>query len=74
MNNGFDPASDARFRAVTELEIRYLREQVELLWEHMGKRRTEIDAISNRINGTILSAAGILGAILFGVIRAKLGL
>jgi hypothetical protein len=74
MNNSFDPASDARFRAVTELEIRYLREQINLLREHMSKRRAEIDAISNRINGTILSAAGILGAVLFGVVKSKLGL
>lgn len=73
-SNGFDAASDARFRATVEIEQRHLWRQMELLWEHNAKRRREIEAVAARINGSILCAAGILAAVLFGVVRPKLGL
>jgi hypothetical protein len=32
MNGGFDPASDARFRATVEIEQKHFWRQIELLW------------------------------------------
>lgn len=77
----YDQIAEVRFRTATELENRYVREQIALLWMHMSKRRAENEATSKRINelawsavGIALSAVGILGAILFSIVRAKIGL
>jgi hypothetical protein len=72
--NGFDPVSDARFRAMVEAEQRWGREQIALLWGHMAKRRDEITAIRERINGAILWAAMAAAALLFSLIKPKIGL
>jgi hypothetical protein len=41
--NGFDPASDARFRATMEIKQRHTEEQLALLWQHNRKRHDEIE-------------------------------
>jgi hypothetical protein len=43
---GFDPVSEARFRATIEVELRHVQGQIGLLWDHHGKRREEIKAVS----------------------------
>ena len=85
MNGGFDPASDARFRATTEIEQRYTAKQIDLLWQHNRKRRAEIiavqkqltreiEAIKSRINGAIWSfAVAAAGAVVI-LLKPKLGL
>jgi hypothetical protein len=40
--NGFDPASDARFRATVEIETKYTHQQIDLLWQHNRKRQEEL--------------------------------
>ena len=84
-NGGFDPASDARFRATTEIEQRHTAKQIDLLWQHNHKRRTEIiavqkqltkeiEAIKSRINGAIWSfACAAAGAVVI-LLKPKLGL
>jgi hypothetical protein len=85
MSNGFDAASDATFRARVEAERQWTREQVELLWRSMSKRRGElaaletelsarIEAIRERINGAILWAALAAGGLLLNLAKTKLGL
>lgn len=84
-NSGFDPVSDARFRATVEAERHWTREQVGLLWHHMGKRRGELQRLDERlteeitgvkqsINKFILWLALAVGGVLFSIVRAKLGL
>jgi hypothetical protein len=83
--NGFDPASDARFRATVEIEQRHLWKQIDLLWQHNHKRRTEIanvqkhltaeiEAIKSRINGAIWSFACAAAGALVILLKPKLGL
>jgi hypothetical protein len=83
--SGSGSGGEAECRATVNAEIRHLWRDVGLLWDHNRKRRAEIEraevrlsaeieAIRARINGAIYSAAAILAALLFGVIRPKLGL
>jgi hypothetical protein len=85
MSNCFDAASDATFRARVEAERDWTREQVDLLWRSMSKRRGElaaletelsarIEAIRERINGATLWAAIAAGSLLFSIVKPKLGL
>jgi hypothetical protein len=60
MSNGFDPASDARFRATIELEQRHLWKQIDLLWDHNRKRREEIVKVQERSAARIEAAQGHL--------------
>ena len=53
MSNGFDAASDARFRATVEAEHRWTREQIALLWQHMSKRRDELVRADARLTGEV---------------------
>lgn len=82
---GFDAISAARFQTMVEAEQRWAREQIALLWQHMGKRRDEIamaderlsdeiKAINLSINAAIRWAMLAFGGVLFSVVRAKLGL
>ena len=84
-NGGFDPASDARFRATVEIEQRYLWKQIDLLWQHNHKRRAEIvgaqkhltkeiEAIKNKINGAIWSFAVAAAGAVAILLKPKLGL
>lgn len=70
----FDAISAARFQAWAEGKIEVIEKTMELLWQHNAKRRAEIEAISTRINGAILWAAMGAAALLFSVIKPKLGL
>lgn len=49
MSHGFDPASDARFRATVEMETKYINKQIDLLWDHHAKRRDEIKAVGKEM-------------------------
>jgi hypothetical protein len=84
MSNGFDAASDARFRAMAEAEQRWSREQINLLWQHMSKRRAEIERAEDRLGGQIEAIktsinSGIrwlalaAGGLLLQLARAKIG-
>jgi hypothetical protein len=73
-SSSYDAVQDARFRATVEAEQRWVREQVTLLWQHMAKRRDEIAAIRERINGATLWAAIAAGSLLFSIVKPKLGL
>ena len=70
----YDPVAGAEFRATTSMEIRNLREHVRLLWKETEKRRLEIQAISNRINGAVWSAAAFMVAVIFSMVKTKIGL
>lgn len=70
----FNAISAARFQVWTESKIGVIEHTLELLWQHNAKRRAEIEAISTRINGAILWAAMGAAALLFSVIKPKLGL
>ena len=85
ISNGFDPASDAAFKAEIKVELRHIFHQIDLLWDHHAKRRGEIqaaekrlaeqiEAIRSRINGGILWVAIAAGGLLFQLIKPKLGL
>lgn len=70
----FDPASDARFRAITEGKHEKFDEQIKLLWKHNHKRRSEIEEIKNRINGAVYAFAASAVAVAWILIKPKLGL
>lgn len=83
-SNGFDPASDARFRATVEIEIKHVHKQIDLLWQHNHKRRAEIvaarkqlsrdiAAIEGRINGAVYAVAAAALAGLWVFIKPHLG-
>ncbi len=75
MSGGFERGStEAECRATVNAEIRHIWRDIGLLWEHNKKRREEYEAVTARINGAILAVASLFGALLFGVIRAKIGL
>lgn len=71
--NGFDAASDARFRATVEIEIREFHKQIDLLWRHNRKRAAEIEAVKSRINGTIYSLLCATLGIIAVLLKPKLG-
>jgi predicted translin family RNA/ssDNA-binding protein len=56
MNGGFDPASDARFRATVEVKQQHTEEQIRLLWDHNRKRREEIKQVHERATAKIEAA------------------
>ena len=74
MNGGFDPVSDARFRATVEIEQKHLWRQIELLWDHNRKRRGEIEEVRKLIYGALVSFAGAAAALAFLLLKPKLGL
>jgi hypothetical protein len=51
--NGFDPASDARFRATVEIETKYTHRQIDLLWQHNRKRQDELKASHQELSRRI---------------------
>ena len=74
MNHGFDPASDAAFRATMEAERRWTREQIGLLWKHNAQRREEYQELMRLINSTVKWFAVAAGGVLISIFRAKIGL
>lgn len=81
VSGNYDPVAEARFRATVELEIRYLKEQLALVWQHHTKRRVEIAAVSDqiegikrRINGAVMWFALGAGGIVLSLVRVKIGL
>lgn len=72
--NGFDAASDARFRATIENEQKHLWRQIELLWDHNRKRRGEIEEVKKLIYGALVSFAGAAAGLAFLLLKTKIGL
>lgn len=71
---GSGNGSDGEFRATMGTEVRHIWRDIDLLWRHNSKRRSEIEAITARINGAILWAAIAAGALIFNLVRPRLGL
>jgi hypothetical protein len=85
MNHGFEPKSQGRFEATVENEIKHLWIQIDLLWRHNTKRRTEIETvekeltdqieqIKSKINGAIWSFAVAAAGAVVVLLKPKLGL
>jgi hypothetical protein len=72
--NGFDAASDARFRATIENEQKHLWRQIELLWDHNRKRRSEIEEVKKLIYGALVAFAGAAAGLAFLLLKTKIGL
>ncbi|MEJ2124312.1 MAG: hypothetical protein P8Y47_05735, partial [Alphaproteobacteria bacterium] len=70
----YDPVEEAKFRAVTGHQQAQTERQINLLWKQMGKRREEIQAVANRMNGIVWSAAAFMLALIISMVRAKIGL
>lgn len=85
MNHGFEPRSQGRFEATVENEIKHLWKQIDLIWLHNSKRRSEIETlekeltgqieqIKSRINGAIWSFAVAAAGAVVVLLKPKLGL
>lgn len=72
--NGFDAASDARFRATVENEQKHIWRQIELLWDHNRKRRGEIEEVRKLIQGALASFAASAAGLAFLLLKTKIGL
>lgn len=55
-NPGFDPVSQARFQATMENELRHLWRQIDLIWDHHRKRRSEIEITRKDLSANIIAA------------------
>jgi hypothetical protein len=61
---GYDPVADAQFQTETKMEMRYLKQQITLLWKYYEKQQTnttasetrleeQIDVVETRLTGQI---------------------
>lgn len=73
-NSGFDPVSDARFRATAENEVKHIWKQIDLLWQHNRKRSNEIEAVKKLIYGALVSFAAGAAGLVFLLLKPKIGL